>query len=117
VLFIDARKLGHLVDRTRRELSNEEIVRIGGTYHAWRGEAGEYADVPGFCEVANIGKIQSHSYVLTPGRYVGAADIEDDALPFEERFAILNDKLQAQFYSSHESERQITEALRRIGDG
>lgn len=69
VLFIDARKRGHLVDRTRREFSNEEIVEIGRTYHAWRGEAdaGEYEDVPGFCEAAALEDISEHNHVLTPG--------------------------------------------------
>ena len=73
-LFIDARKLGTLVDRTHRELSDEEIARIAATYHAWRGEqdAGEYADIPGFCKSATTEEIASHGYVLTPGRYVGA---------------------------------------------
>jgi type I restriction enzyme M protein len=70
VLFIDARKLGHLVDRTHRELSDEEIARIATTYHAWRGEseAGNYTDVPGFCASATVEQIALHNFVLTPGR-------------------------------------------------
>ena len=73
-LFIDARKLGTLVDRTHRELTDEDIARIAGTYHAWRGDkgAGEYADVPGFCKAATLDEIRKHGHVLTPGRYVGA---------------------------------------------
>src|SRR3954469_13828609 len=103
VLFIDARKLGHMVDRTRKELSNEEIVRIGRVYHAWRGEkdAGEYADVPGFCKAASIEEIRSHSHVLTPGRYVGVADADDDALPFLEHFAALKCRLEEQITQAH----------------
>jgi len=77
-------RLGALVDRTRRELSDEDISRIADTYHAWRGEmdAGAYADVPGFCKAATLEEIRAHSHVLTPGRYVGAADAEDDDVPF-----------------------------------
>src|SRR5262249_11117478 len=79
-LFIDARKLGRLVDRIHRELSDEEITRIARTYHAWRGEkdAGKYADVPGFCKSATTEEITAHGHVLTPGRYVGAEEVEDD---------------------------------------
>ncbi|WP_308387589.1 class I SAM-dependent DNA methyltransferase [Acidithiobacillus sp. AMEEHan] len=91
VLFIDARKMGVLVDRTRRELTNEEIQKIANTYHAWRGEkdAGEYADVAGFCKSASLEEIRKHGYVLTPGRYVGAAEQEDDGEPFAEKMARL----------------------------
>ncbi|MDE8345214.1 MAG: class I SAM-dependent DNA methyltransferase [Acidocella sp.] len=96
VLFIDARKLGHLVDRTRRELSDEDVAKIAGAYHAWR-EGKEYADVPGFCRAAELEEISAQGFVLTPGRYVGAADVEDDEVPFEERFAALNATLEAQF--------------------
>ena len=104
VLFIDARKLGHLVDRTRRELSDEDIARIAGTYHAWRGEdgAGEYADVPGFCKAASLEEIRGHDHVLTPGRYVGAAAVEDDATPFSERFAELKARLDEQLAEGEE---------------
>ena len=102
VLFIDARKLGTLVDRTRRELSDEEITKIADTYHAWRGqpEAGAYADVPGYCKAASLDEIRSHKHVLTPGRYVGAADIEDDEVPFAERFTTLRKALEQQFSES-----------------
>lgn len=98
VLFIDARKLGTLVDRTRRELSAEGIAKIADTYHAWRGqpEASTYADVPGFCKAASLDDIRGHNHVLTPGRYVGAADVEDNDEPFEERFAKLGAMLDRQ---------------------
>lgn len=87
VLFIDARKLGVLVDRTRRELTDEEVEKIADTYHAWRGEkdAGEYADVAGFCKSASMEEIRKHGHVLTPGRYVGAVEQEDDGEPFDEK--------------------------------
>ncbi len=76
-----------MVDRTHRELTDEDIARIAGTYHAWRGDkdAGEYADVPGFCKAATLDDIRKHGHVLTPGRYVGAEAAEDDGEPFEEK--------------------------------
>jgi type I restriction enzyme M protein len=99
VLFIDARKLSHMVDRTRCEFSDEDIAKIAATYHAWRGEkdAGNYEDIPGYCKAAKLEEIKVHNYVLTPGRYVGAAEIDADDVPFEERFAVLKNKLNEQF--------------------
>ena len=99
ILFIDARKLGTMVDRTRKELSDDDIARIARTYHAWRGEpdAGGYEDVPGFCKAATLEEIRGHGHVLTPGRYVGAADVDDDEAPFAERFATLRGILEEQF--------------------
>jgi type I restriction enzyme M protein len=82
VLFIDARKLGFMVDRTRREFSDADIARIAETYHAWRLGEG-YADVPGFCKSASLEEIRSHGHVLTPGRYVGAEAAEEDETPFK----------------------------------
>lgn len=118
-LFIDARKLGHLVDRTRRELSDGDIARIADTYHAWRGEpeAGEYADVPGFCKSATLEEIRTHAHVLTPGRYVGAADIEDDDMPFEERFGILKAKLAEQFEKSDHLKAAILSNMSSLENG
>ena len=92
VLFIDARKMGVLVDRTRRELTDAEVQKIAHTYHAWRGEkgAGEYADVAGFCKSATLEETAKHGHVLTPGRYVGAVEQQDDGEPFEEKMARLS---------------------------
>jgi len=115
VLFIDARKLGHLVDRTRRELSGEDIARIADAYHAWRGEpeAGTYAEVPGFCKAATLEEIRGHGHVLTPGRYVGAADIDEDNVPFEERFSSLREKLAEHFSDAD----RLTALIRgKLGD-
>ena len=86
MLFIDARKLGTLVDRTRKEFSDEDIAKIAGIYHAWREGKG-YEDVPVSARSAKLDEIRGHNHVLTPGRYVGAADIEDEDVPFAERFA------------------------------
>jgi type I restriction enzyme M protein len=96
ILFIDARKLGHMVDRTRREFSDEDIERIAETYHCWREGKG-YEDVPGFCKLATVKEVRSHGHVLTPGRYVGAEAAEDDGAMFTERFAALQAKLEEQF--------------------
>ncbi|CDM95184.1 type I restriction-modification system subunit M [Limnospira indica] len=116
-LFIDARKLGVLMDRTHRELIDEELARIAGTYQAWRGEpeADDYEDVPGFCKSATLEDIASHGYVLTPGRYVGAEELEEDDELFEEKMERLTKKLYAQFEESAKLEAAIRENLRRLG--
>ena len=116
-LFIDARKMGHLVDRTHRDLSDEDMKRVTRSYHAWRGEAsaGEYGDVPGFCKGATLEEIAAHSHVLTPGRYVGAEALEEDDEPFEEKMAFLTDTLEEQFLESERLEREILKNLRRCG--
>lgn len=115
-LFIDARKMGTLVDRTHRELT-EEVARVARTYHAWRGEpdSGEYADTPGFCRSATTEEIASHGYVLTPGRYVGAEETEDDGEVFEEKMQRLVAKLEEQFAESGRLEAAIRENLRGLG--
>jgi len=114
VLFIDARKLGHMVDRTRKEFSDEDIAKIAETYRAWRGEPGNgaYEDVPGFCKSASLEEIKVNGYVLTPGRYVGAEAAEDDGVPFEERFAELQVVLEEQFAEASELTATIRERLR-----
>lgn len=116
VLFIDARKLGALVDRTRQELSADEIARIARTYHAWRGEpeAGAYADVPGFCKSATLEEIRGHNHVLTPGRYVGAVEADADEVPFEERFAALRLRFQEQLAIGRRIDDQICQSLIRV---
>ncbi len=116
-LFIEARKMGYLVDRVHRDLSDEEIARIARTYHAWRGEkdAGKYEDVPGFCKSAKMEEIASHGYVLTPGRYVGAEAAEDDNEPFEEKMKRLVTKLEEQFTQSTKLEAQIRRNLKELG--
>jgi type I restriction enzyme M protein len=112
-LFMDARKMGHLVDRKHRELSEEEIVRLGRTYHAWRGEkeAGKYGDMPGFCKSAWIEEIAAQGYILSPGRYVGAEAAVDDDEPFEERMRHLRKSLRDDFEKSSELERKILAGL------
>lgn len=117
VLFIDARKMGQMVDRTHRELTAEDITRIATTYHAWRGEkdVGEYEDIPGFCKVAMLEEIRKHGHVLTPGRYVGAEAQEEDDEPFEEKMKRLTATLEEQFAESARLERMIRGNLMGLG--
>jgi type I restriction enzyme M protein len=118
-LFIDARKLGVMVDRTHAELTDADIEKITGTYHAWRGDkgAGKYKDALGFCKSAKTEEIASHGFVLTPGRYVGAEAIEDDGEPFEEKMARLTATLARQFAESAKLEKAVRANLRGLGYG
>ncbi len=142
-LFIDARKLGTLIDRVHRELTDIDLQKIASTYHAWRGDktapspvlgegggagsspspslgegGGEgYSDIPGFCKSATSEEIAAHGHVLTPGRYVGAEDIEDDGEPFEEKMRRLVAELRAQFAESAKLEQAIKTNLSGLGYG
>ena len=91
ILFIDCRNMGTMVDRTHKELTDADMALVTGTYHAWRGEpdAGAYEDVAGFCVWATVDQIAEHGFVLTPGRYVGAEEAEEDDEPIGERVARL----------------------------
>ncbi|CAI8694748.1 type I restriction-modification system subunit M [Burkholderia sp. IT-111MI5] len=119
VLFIDARKLGVLVDRTRREFADVDVQKIADTYHAWRGEAGagEYADVAGFCKSATLDDIRKHGHVLTPGRYVGAAEQVDDGEPFEEKMARLSAQWREQRATAAKLDAAIEANLKELGYG
>jgi type I restriction enzyme M protein len=131
-LFIDARKLGTLIDRVHRELTDEDIAKIADTYHAWRGDKDtgksvgsdvgaknfsplQYENIPGFCYSATTEEIASHQYVLTPGRYVGAEAVEDDGEPFEEKMARLVATLDEQFDESARLEKEIRKNLSSLG--
>jgi type I restriction enzyme M protein len=118
-LFIDARKLGTMVDRTHRELTDADIARIAGAYHAWRADPGAdaYADVPGFCKTVTTDEIARHGYVLTPGRYVGAAALEDDGEPFDERMQRLVATLREQQAGAASLDAAINASLRNLGYG
>ena len=119
VLFIDARTLGRMVDRTHRELTDEDIARIADTYHAWRGEegAGDYADVPGFCRAASLEEVRKHGHVLTPGRYVGAAPQEEDDEPLEDKMKRLVAQLRGQQDEAAELDAAIKANLALLGFG
>jgi type I restriction enzyme M protein len=118
-LFIDARKMGTLVDRVHRELTDEDVARIAGTYHAWRGDRGaeKYADVPGFCNAAKLDEIREHGHVLTPGRYIGAEASEEDAEPFEERMKRLTATLRKQQVEAAKLDAAIAANLKELGYG
>jgi type I restriction enzyme M protein len=118
-LFIDTRKMGHLIDRVHRDLSDEEIGRVAHTYHAWRGEpdAGEYHDVPGFSKGATLEEVQTNGYVLTPGRYVGTEAVEDDSELFEEKMRRLVAQLSEQTTQAHRLDAAIETNLRGLGYG
>ncbi|MCX6000099.1 MAG: class I SAM-dependent DNA methyltransferase [Chloroflexi bacterium] len=118
-LLIDARKLGQLVDRTHRELTDEDIAKIAGTCHSWRGEkdASEYADVPGFCKSATLKEIHEQGHVLTPGRYVGAEAQEDDVEPFADGMQRLTTRLREQMAEGQKLDAAIQANLNELGYG
>ena len=119
ILFIDARKMGRMVDRTHRELSDEDVTLIADTYHAWRGEedAGDYEDVPGFCKSATLDDVKKHGHVLTPGRYVGAEAQEDDREPFDGKMSRLTVEWRKQCADARELDTAIDANLGELGYG
>ena len=125
ILFIDARKLGVMVDRTHRELTDADIARIAETYHAWRGEsvgqgstvADGYRDVPGFCKSVGLEDVRKHGHVLTPGRYVGAEAVEDDGEPFDEKMVRLVAQYRQQQAESVRLDAEIAKILQELGYG
>jgi len=116
-LFIDARKLGGLETRIHRGLADDEVERIASTYHAWQGRSKtlDYSDVPGFCKSATLKEIAEHGFVLTPGRYVGAEDVEDDDEPFVDKMKRLVAKLEEQFVEGAKLEKAGRQNLEGLG--
>jgi len=110
-LFIDARNMGSMLDRTHKELTVDDIAEIARTYHAWRGEKkdGKYEDVAGYCKGVTIDDLKANDFVLTPGRYVGAAEIEDDGVPFEEKMGVLTKTL----YEQMDEGKKLDEVIRK----
>ncbi|MGP5018419.1 N-6 DNA methylase [Vreelandella alkaliphila] len=131
VLFIDARQLGYMKDRVIRDFTADDIAKVADTFHAWQRDEGDaqgsanaaegktpvaaYEDVAGFCKSATLTDLQKHDFVLTPGRYVGAADVEDDGVPFAEKMANLTEQLRAQFNESDRLEAEIKRNLGGLG--
>ena len=115
ILFIDARNLGTMVDRRHRELSEEDIKKISDTYHNYRNLKGNYEDIQGFCKAAKLDEVREHEYVLTPGRYVGIEEKEDDGIPFEEKMAVLTSELGELFAESRRLEEEIRKNLGGVG--
>ena len=118
-LFIDARRLGHLVDRVHRDLSDEEIARVARTYHAWRGEkdTGRYQDVAGSCKSATLEEIRQYGHILTPGRYVGAEMQDEDDEHFDEKMQRLTVQLREGMAETHRLDETILRNLRELGYG
>jgi type I restriction enzyme M protein len=118
-LFIDARKMGTMMDRVHRELTDQDVARIAGIYHAWRGDlkACKYADVPGFCKAAKLDDMRKHGHVLTPGRYVGAAAAQEDAEPFEDKMKRLTATLQQQKSEAGRLDVAVAANLKELGYG
>lgn len=116
-LLIDARSLGTLVDRVHRELTDSDLQRVADCYHAWRDgkPAAAYSDVPGFCKSAKTSEIAAHGYILSPGRFVGAQDVEDDGDVFDEKMPRLAAELLTQFEESNALESAIRTTLRKLG--
>jgi type I restriction enzyme M protein len=118
-LFIDARKMGTLTDRVHRELSDEDVAKIAGTYHAWRGDknAGIYTEARGFCKAAKLEDIRKHGHILTPGRYVGAEEVEDDGEVFEDKMGRLVTTLRQQTAEATKLDAAIAANLKELGYG
>ncbi len=119
ILFIDARKLGTMINRRNKEFSDDDIALIADTYHAWRckddSQCSSYEDKPGFCKSATLDEVRKNNHVLMPGRYVGTEAEEDDGIPFVEKMKALTAKLAEQFAKGRELETQIRENLKGIG--
>ncbi len=115
ILFIDARSLGSMINRRNKILTDEDIAKVAGTYHAWRGEGGVYEDTPGFCKAATLDEVIQNGYVLMPGRYVGTEEAEDDGIPFEEKMTVLTQRLAEQFEQGEVLKQRIIENLEELG--
>ena len=113
ILFIDARNLGYLINRRTRELSEEDIQHIANTYHNWRNPDGQYEDIAGFCNAAPTERVKELDYVLTPGRYVGLADQEDE-FDFKERFLQLKTEFEGQLKEEAELNKRIVDNLAKV---
>ena len=117
VLFIDARTEGRMVDRTHRELTDEDVARLAGVYHAWRGKGSDYEDVPGFCKSATLDDIRTHDHILTPGRYVGVAPQPEDDEPFHEKMTRLAAEWREQRAEAQRLDALIAKNLAALGFG
>jgi type I restriction enzyme M protein len=115
ILFIDARKMGVMINRRNKELTDDDILKIAGTYHKWRNVKSNYKDVAGFCKAATFDEVRSNNYVLMPGRYVGTEEEEDDGVLFADKIAGLTTKLAEQLDKGHTLEQEIRENLKSIG--
>ena len=114
-LFIDASELGVMINRKNRVLEAEDVSKVADTYHNWLKQSEDYEDVKGFCKSATIEDIQKHKFVLTPGRYVGIPDEEDDGIPYQEKVDTLTTRLREQMNQAQELDQEIKIQLAKIG--
>jgi type I restriction enzyme M protein len=115
ILFIDASEMGYMLDRTHRAFTDEDIQKIAGTYHEWRTKGGKYEDLKGFCKSVSLEEVKKHKYILTPGRYVGIPDEEEDGIPFEEKMAVLTKELKQQMAEEKRLDEEIKKQLANVG--
>jgi type I restriction enzyme M protein len=115
ILFIDARNTGTLISRKNKAFTDEDISKISDVYHNWRNIDGKYEDIQGFCKSATLKEVEENNYVLTPGRYVGTEDIEDDGISFEEKIADFSQNLSAHFKESIKLQERIKQNLKKVG--
>ena len=115
ILFIDARKLGTMTSRKNKILTDADIAQISEAYHNWRNINGNYEDVQGFCKSANLAEVEANNFVLTPGRYVGTEEVEDDGIPYEEKVAAISENLKGYFEQSIELQQRIKTNLVKVG--
>ncbi len=118
-LFIDAREMGSMISRVNKELTNDDIADIARTYHAWRGEDkdGNYENKAGYSKAATLEEIKANDFVLTPGRYVGAADVKDDGIPFEVKMKELSQTLYIQMEQAESLDKAICQNMEALGYG
>lgn len=115
ILFIDARKLGTMTSRKNKAFTDKDIAQIAGAYHNWRNKKGKYEDIQGFCKSATLAEVEANNFVLTPGRYVGTEEIEDDGVSFEEKVASISANLKTHFEKSTELQKRIKNNLKKVG--
>lgn len=115
ILFIDARNIGALISRKNKAFTDEDVAKISEVYHNWRNLDGKYEDIQGFCKSATIKEVEENNYVLTPGRYVGTEDVEDDGVSFEDKVSEISQSLSAHFKESIELQERIKQNLKKVG--
>jgi type I restriction enzyme M protein len=115
ILFIDARKIGSMTSRKNKAFSDADIAQIADVYHNWRNKEGNYEDIQGFCKSATLAEVEANNFVLTPGRYVGTEEVEDDGIPYEEKVAVISENLKGYFEKSIELQERIKINLIKVG--
>jgi type I restriction enzyme M protein len=115
ILFIDARKIGSLVSRKNKAFTQEDIAQIANVYNQWKTKDGKYEDIQGFCKSATLKEVEENNFVLTPGRYVGTEEVEDDGVSFEDKVAVITENLKSHFGKSIELQERIKQNLKKVG--